>query len=67
MAEKKQERTLRIKLVKSVIGANPKQRATVSGLGFKRTNQELMRVDTPEIRGMVAKVCHLVHVVEGKK
>lgn len=67
MAEKNKEATLRLKLVASVIGSNPKQRATVKGLGFKRTNQEIMRVDTPEIRGMVAKVPHLVQVVEGNK
>ncbi len=56
--------TIKLKLTRSVIGSNPKQRATIKGLGFKRTNQVLERCDTPEIRGMVNKVSSWVQVVE---
>jgi len=56
--------TLKLKLTRSVIGTKPKQRATIKGLGFSKTNQVVERVNTPEIRGMVAKVSHWVEVVE---
>lgn len=55
-------RRLRVKLVRSVIGYPEKQRATVRGLGLRRLNDEVIRVDTPEIRGMIKKVAHLVKV-----
>jgi len=55
---------IKLKLTRSMIGSKPKQRATIKGLGFGRTNQVVERVDTPEIRGMVAKVSHWVQVVE---
>jgi large subunit ribosomal protein L30 len=56
--------TLKLKLTRSVIGSKPKQRATIKSLGFSKTNQVIERVNTPEIRGMVAKVSHWVEVVE---
>lgn len=56
---------MRLRLTRSMIGTNPKQRATIRGLGFTRTHQTVERVDTPETRGMVAKVNHWVQVVEG--
>ena len=34
------------------------------GLGFRKLQQEVVRPDTPAIRGMIAKICHLVQVVE---
>lgn len=54
---------IRIQLVKSIIGSNPHQRAVVRGLGLSRMNQIVERRDTREIRGMVAKVPHLVQIV----
>jgi large subunit ribosomal protein L30 len=39
----------------------------VQGLGFRRLNQVVERPDTPEIRGMVRKVNHLVRIIEGEK
>ena len=54
---------IRVKLVRSTIGSTPKQRAVVQGLGLRRLNQIVERKDTREIRGMVAKVSHLVQVV----
>ena len=55
---------LRIKLVKSVIGYNKKQKATVQALGLRKINQQVERVDNPQIRGMVNRISHLVEVEE---
>jgi large subunit ribosomal protein L30 len=54
--------TLRITLVRSGIGAKPKQRGTLRALGLRKINQTVELPDRPEIRGMVAKVPHLVRV-----
>jgi large subunit ribosomal protein L30 len=56
--------TLKVKMIGSLIGCPEKQRATVRGLGLRRMNQVVERADTPEIRGMVKKVPHLVAIVE---
>ena len=50
-------------MIGSVIGCPDKQRATVRGLGLRRMHQVVERLDTPEIRGMVKKVPHLVAIV----
>ncbi|MBI2168337.1 MAG: 50S ribosomal protein L30 [Actinobacteria bacterium] len=55
---------LRITLKKSTIGVKPKQRATVRALGLRRIRQTVVQPDRPEIRGMVARVPHLVEVEE---
>jgi large subunit ribosomal protein L30 len=55
---------LHIKWVRSAICAPVKHKAVVKGLGFTRLNQVIERPDTPAIRGMVAKVPHLVEIVE---
>lgn len=65
MPRKKKIQTVQLRLTRSMIGTNPKQRATIQGLGFRRTHQVVERQDTPEIRGMVDKVNHWVQVVEG--
>jgi large subunit ribosomal protein L30 len=51
---------LNVKLVRSGIGCNQRQRATLAGLGLKKPNQTRILVDTPQVRGMIAKVAHLV-------
>ena len=51
-----------IKLVRSKIGCDPKQRATLEALGLKRIRQEKTLPDTPAVRGMIFKVSHLVEV-----
>lgn len=56
--------TLRIKMIGSLIGCTDKQRASVRGLGLRRMHQVVERVDTPEVRGMVRAVPHLVAVVK---
>ena len=57
-------KTLRITQVRSAIGAKPKQRGTLRALGLRRINHTVEHEDRPEIRGMVARVPHLVNVVE---
>ena len=55
---------IHLKWVRSAICAPEKQKLVIKGLGFTRLNQIVEREDTPSIRGMVAKVPHLVRVVE---
>jgi large subunit ribosomal protein L30 len=55
---------LNIKLVKSIIGRKKDQIATVEALGLKKLNSEVEQQDTPQIRGMINKVSHLVEVKE---
>lgn len=62
MATKKKLETLKIKWVRSFIGCPRGMRQTIRGLGFRRMQQVVERPDTPEIRGMIAKVHHLVKV-----
>ncbi len=54
---------IQLKYVRSAIATPQKHRLVVKGLGFTRLNQVIEREDTPSIRGMVAKVPHLVHIV----
>lgn len=55
---------LRCTLAKSMIGSTRKVRATLTGLGLTRRQKTVVRKDTPEIRGMLRKVQHLVTVEE---
>ena len=66
MSAKKAEAsgTVKIKMIGSVIGCPEKQRATVRGLGLRKMNQVVERIDSPEVRGMVKKIPHLVTIVE---
>ncbi len=63
-AEKKPVGVLRIKYCRSAIGSPEKHKLIVKGLGFKRLNQVVTRVDTPAVRGMVAQIPHLVTILE---
>jgi large subunit ribosomal protein L30 len=51
---------IRVKLVKSTIGALPKHRATVRALGLRKIGSSRIHDDTPVIKGMVKQVNHLV-------
>ena len=62
--EKEQPKILRVTLVRSPIGYNERQKRTVKALGLHRLNQTVEHEDVPAIRGMIAKVRHLVQVVE---
>lgn len=53
---------LRIILRKSMIGRREHQRRVLAGLGLRQIGQSVVRADTPTIRGMIAKVAHLVDV-----
>jgi len=55
---------IHLKWVVSAIQAPNHHKLVIKGLGFTRLNQVIERQNTPEIRGMVAKVSHLVTVVE---
>ena len=57
-------KTITVKLVKSTIGYSKRQKATVQALGLRKMNQTVEKADSPTIRGMIAKVSHLVQVVE---
>ncbi|GAB4344129.1 MAG: 50S ribosomal protein L30 [Desulfobulbaceae bacterium] len=56
--------TITLTQIKSSIGSTRKIRATLVGLGLTRMNKTVTRKDTPEIRGMLNKVRHLVRVEE---
>jgi large subunit ribosomal protein L30 len=56
--------TLRVTQVRSKIGIKPKQRGTLRALGLRRIDHTVEHADKPEIRGMLAKVPHLVRVEE---
>jgi large subunit ribosomal protein L30 len=55
-------KTLKVKLVKSIIGLSPKQEATVKALGLRRIRHVVEHEDTPSIRGMISKVVFAVEV-----
>ncbi len=62
MAKKKP--ILRITLIRSTIGQKPKTRACVETLGLRKIRQSVERPDTPDVRGLLARVQHLVEIEE---
>ena len=63
---KPKEKYLRITLVKSPIGYSKRHKATVRALGLRRMHQTVEQEDSPSLRGMLAKVSHLVEVEESE-
>ncbi len=59
-----QSKTLRITLLRSPIGYSQRHKATVRALGLRRIRHTVEQVDTPQLRGMLAKVAALVKVEE---
>jgi large subunit ribosomal protein L30 len=57
-------KALRITLIKSPIGYSKRQKATVQALGLRRMQQTIEQVDSATLRGMLAKVSHLVKIEE---
>jgi large subunit ribosomal protein L30 len=57
---------LKIKMVKSEIGRPEQQRKVLRGMGLTKVNRTVTLADTPQIRGMINKVIHLVSVEESK-
>jgi large subunit ribosomal protein L30 len=62
----KTEAVIKIEQVRSPIRCHHSQRATLIGLGLNRIGRVAQVPDTPQIRGMLSKVKHLVRVVEAK-
>lgn len=60
----KKTKKLRVTLVRSTIGRHWRQKLTVRALGLRKLHQSVEHSDTPQIRGMIAKVSHLVNVQE---
>ncbi len=69
MPKKKEEtpKIVRITLVRSPIGYSERQKATVRALGLRRINQTVEHQDSPTLRGMIAKIAHLIDVEEGNE
>ena len=55
-----------VEQIKSPIGRPAEQRATLIGLRLNKIGRRSQLVDTPAVRGMIAKVAHLIRVVEGE-
>lgn len=55
---------IKITLVKSIIGRPAKQRVVVRTMGLNKVNHSVVREDTPQVRGMINKVKHLLKVEE---
>ncbi len=66
MATKKKEETkmIKITMVKSIIGSSPTQRKTVEALGLRKLNHTVEHPDSPQTRGAIFKISHLVEVQE---
>lgn len=62
--KKTEPKMVQITLIKSPIGYSMKHKGTIRALGLRRMNQTVQHVDTPVLRGMLAKVNHLVLVEE---
>lgn len=57
-------KSLKIKLVRSLIGRSKDQRVVAQTLGLKKLQQEVVQPNNPQIRGMVEKISHLLEVEE---
>ena len=64
MAKKSGDKSLKVTLLRSTIGFNKTQAATVRGMGLRRIRHTVELPDTPETRGMILKVRHLISVTE---
>ncbi len=55
---------VKIKLTRSKIGKTEKQKRTVEALGLRKIGQIIEKEDTPQIRGMIQKISHMIEIVE---
>jgi large subunit ribosomal protein L30 len=62
--QKTTDKVFRITLVRSPIGYPERQKRTVRTLGLRRMHQTVEHVDSPSLRGMIAKIPHLLEVEE---
>ncbi len=63
-AENKEGGTITIQYYRSSIGYAKKQKEIVKSLGITKLNQKVTRQDTPSMRGIVAKIPHLLRIVD---
>jgi large subunit ribosomal protein L30 len=66
MAAEKKIGTLRVTLVRGLMGKKPDHRETVRGLGLKWRNHTVLLQDTPQTRGMINKIGYMLRVAEAK-
>jgi large subunit ribosomal protein L30 len=66
MAETKKAGTVRVTLVRGLMGKKPDHRATVRGLGLKWRMHTVELQDTPQTRGMINKISYMLRVTEAK-
>ena len=64
MARKVKRKTVQITLVRSPLGSSGRHCGTVRALGLRRPRHTVAHADTPQLRGMLAKVAHLVAIEE---
>ncbi len=62
MAKQASAKTIKITLLRSTIGLDPRHKGTIRALGLRRIRQTVEQADTPQLRGMLYKVAHLVKV-----
>lgn len=60
MSNSDSKKTIKITLIKSIIGTKQSHRETIRGLGLRKLNSSSILLDTPETRGMIHKVNYLV-------
>jgi large subunit ribosomal protein L30 len=63
---KSSQETIKIQWIRSGIAFNRKQKEIVRSLGLRRLHQVVERPDSPTVRGLIAKIPHLVEIVEGE-
>jgi large subunit ribosomal protein L30 len=66
MAAEKKMGTVRVTLVRGLMGKKPDHRETVRGLGLKWRNHTVLLQDTPQTRGMINKIGYMLRVTEAK-
>jgi large subunit ribosomal protein L30 len=64
MAKKAEGKMIKVTLVRSPIGYPEPQKATVRALGFRHLHQTVEHEDTPVVRGMLAKIIHMIRIEE---
>ena len=63
-SSKSKDKVIQVTLIKSPIGFSERQKNTIKALGLRRMNQSVKHIDSPVLRGMLAKVNHLVQIDE---
>jgi len=64
VVRERSQKKLAVTQIRSAIGRPDSQRQVLRGLGLGKLHRTVVRLDTPEIRGMIAKIAHLVEVEE---